>query len=404
MQKPQLTLLTSNEVASFPKKRSERKALPKRENGQGSIYLTKSNNKKYKATVYDITGKRRYASFKTKKEAERWLSEMIRAREGGLNPYSQNPKITVLEFLNEWLKNHAPNIKRNTIRNYQGTIDNRIAPHIGKYLSSKLTATHINEMLDALRRADKKAGTVLGALRVLRMAYGQAFREGKIPFNPVAQVKTPKMTSTPTKPIPAAHFKKIYRKAAEDPFMHLRVEIGAFISLRPGEIFGLLWSDLDLEAKTLTVERQVQRYEGLGLVFDDPKVAGSHIIPLTDDQIAIFLKHKVAQEKLISNWPEYENLIFTNTVGKKMDPKRDSALWRKLLEDAWVPYYSLYRMRKTGLTNLNSRVKDMRTVMEYSGHKQMSTLTKSYVFPTSEALIEGLKGMDELRKQLTEGE
>jgi integrase len=46
-----------------------------------------------------------------------------------------------------------------------------------------------------------------------------------------------------------------------------------------GEALGLRWSDVDLDAKTLRVYRQLQRIrEGGGLVFSEPKNSTFHSI------------------------------------------------------------------------------------------------------------------------------
>jgi integrase len=56
--------------------------------------------------------------------------------------------------------------------------------------------------------------------------------------------------------------------------------------LRQREILGLKWSDVDLESKTLRVNRQLQRLRRDGdtpgrLVFAEPKNASRRTVPLT---------------------------------------------------------------------------------------------------------------------------
>jgi integrase len=54
--------------------------------------------------------------------------------------------------------------------------------------------------------------------------------------------------------------------------------------LRQGDVLGLKWSDVELGAKTLRVNRQLQRIrDGGGLVFAEPKNASRRTVPLTPD-------------------------------------------------------------------------------------------------------------------------
>jgi integrase len=72
------------------------------------------------------------------------------------------------------------------------------------------------------------------------------------------------------------------RPARGDRFEALYV-VALSCGLRQGEILDLKWPDVDLGAKTLRVNRQLQRIRDCGLVFAEPKNAGRRTVPLTPD-------------------------------------------------------------------------------------------------------------------------
>ena len=83
-----------------------------------------------------------------------------------------------------------------------------------------------------------------------------------------------------------------------------------------------------------------------------------------------------------------------------MDPKRDHKSWKELLSAAGVKGdYTRYQMRKTAFTNLAVSGVDLRTIMEISGHKQVSTLINSYVHPTTESMRAAMDIQDQRRSQ-----
>jgi integrase len=85
-----------------------------------------------------------------------------------------------------------------------------------------------------------------------------------------------------------------------------------------------------------------------------------------------------------------------NTVGKLGDEKNDRLAFKNLLTAAGVPDCQLYQLRKTAFTAMAGQT-DLKTLMEFSGHSQVSTVIGNYVFATSESMKSAVNGMDRLR-------
>jgi integrase len=56
----------------------------------------------------------------------------------------------------------------------------------------------------------------------------------------------------------------------------------------------------------------------------------------------------------------------------------------------------LYQLRKTAFTAMASQT-DLKTLMEFTGHTQVSTVMGSSVFATTETMAKAVNGMDQLR-------
>lgn len=371
---------------------------PKRANGRGSIYqITNPNGRKvWKAAIKDVNGKLRTKNFTRFAEAEDWIGEQRRARHLGENTYATNPKMTVGDFLIGWVESHRSLVKHSTYKSYRSCIRNQINPAIGKQLAATLTTKTIENFYGVLVANQVGGGTLNLVHRTLSCAFGDAVRLGDLPRNPVVNAKKPNIKSVPTKPIPAEHWKRIYLEAMKNPYTHARIEIGLMIGLRPGEVLGLRWDDINYENKTLTIERQVQRGATGKLEFQSVKQGQIRTVPLTESQITILVAHKRCQALNKAKWKADEGLIFPNSIGSKLDEKKDRAEFKKLLKSAGVPDYQLYQLRKTAFTNMAQHT-DVRTLQAFSGHSQVSTLMGSYVFPTEHSLLKAIIGMDNLR-------
>ena len=368
----------------------------KNANGQGTVYFSKSRNR-YIAQFYDIKNKRRTKICRRQSDAQTWLDEQKRVRHYGQSTYTPNPNMKISEFLTQWVEHRKNSIAPETYRNYKSTIDNRINPVIGDVKTKDLTAQAVESLIGDLIREGYKPGTIKGVYAVLRAAFRYAVRMGDLNTNPIAKVSAPSSQSITIKHIPKSDFEKIYREASLHPYLHARVEVGMMMGLRPGEVRGLRWTDINWDERNLTIERQLQRVKDEGLVFRPVKQKESRTIPLSETQVNILKTHLDFQQMNTEGWVEDLGLIFPNTIGKPLDAKREHNWWKSLLKRADVGEYSLYQMRKTAFTHFANLGVPQATLLAYSGHSNISTVFKHYAFATSEAMDSAIAGMDSIR-------
>jgi integrase len=206
----------------------------------------------------------------------------------------------------------------------------------------------------------------------------------------------PSVTARTTKPLPRADWEKVYLEATKNPRMHARIEVAGMLGLRPGEALGLKWADLNVDECTLLVERQVQRARGKGIVLKEVKQKTVRTLKISQETVQILLTHKRHQSLNKAKWTKDNKLIFPNMVGQLGDEKSDRLAFKNLLKAVGVPDYQLYQLRKTAFTAMAAQT-DLKTLMEFSGHTQVSTVIGNYVFATSESMKSAVSGMDQLR-------
>jgi integrase len=382
----------------------------KRPNGSGSTYISAQKPGVVQAVAIDVHGVKRNKSFRfevgnkasqarAEHAANEWLSDMRRAKELGQATFAASPKMLVSEFLDNWLNSRKPpKISENTYRNYSGAIKNWINPYIGHIKIENVTSTTIEDLNAKLVEMEYSKGTTDVVHRVLSKAFKDAVKKRHLVINPTDGVDRIKQVSTPRENIPLADFKKILDASSHSPYMHARVLIGMIVGPRPGEIYGLKWDDLDYQQNKMNIERQVQRVKGKGLVFTPVKQKYARKVELPPFIMDALSIHRMQQDLVRDAWEVDEGLIFPNTIGKKLDAKRDSKWWKDLLKLAGVRDYTLYQMRKSAFSNLFGLGVDPKTVMGISGHTQLSTLMNHYVFPLDESKQRALQLMDELAR------
>jgi integrase len=372
----------------------------KRANGQGSIYFDRVKNR-YVVAVPDFNDstKRRKKFFYTKREAESFLFEYLTNKGMGRSSFSANPKVRVSAFLDSWLGTVQK--EPETIRSYNTTIRNWINPHLGQVRVEELHPAVIEGLYNKLAGLQFSNSVLHLTHTVFSLAFKDATRLGLVSYNPMTSVKKLTKQVTPSKHIPKTDADAIYAEASKDPYQQARCELGMVKGIRPGEVLGLQWSDIDWELGTITIERQLQRQKGMGLIFKGLKTHNSRVLPLSVEQMEILKVHQFAQETAKVFWSGQAanyNLIFPNNNGLPKDSKADHRDWKKLLTNAGVKTnYTRYQMRKTAITNHITHGVDEKTTATIAGHSSPSVTMKHYANATTASMLAALKVEDAMR-------
>ena len=362
----------------------------KRANGRGSLFQD-HRRKGWVASFIDIHGRRKSEIFATEHEGESWLDVQIAAKTSGTTTFAANPKQTVTEYLENWLEFRKTRIRFNTYESYRKAIKNLISPRIGGKKAGKLKPIDVDKFFNELIEAGYAGGTIRSAYSALSKAFNDGVRLSLLPRNPLDFCEKPQMASKISKSIPSKHQESIYREALKSAYDFARLVVGSEMSLRPGEIAGLRWEDLDEENLFITISRQVQDQPGKGLHYCPTKTLREEPMPLSPHQLDALLRHKKEQQNLwskvskYSSWKMDTGIMFPNSKGNLLSAKSDRIWFKELCERAGVPCYQRYQLRKTGLTEL-LLVSDVGTVMLYTEHSQASTLLKHYVSPEVESV------------------
>ena len=241
----------------------------------------------------DSAGHRRSKQFPRKKEAEAWLvNASWEVKQGTHTPDSKS--ITVEAAAKIWLDQTArEGLEPTTIAAYEQHVRLHIVPLCGGRKLSQLTKPMVegfrDQLLDKLSRPMARR-----VIRSLSAVVAEAERRGYIAKNPCVGVTVRKAGRDKVKPvIPGKAEMKAIIKAAlasDQPIDAPLVVTDVFCGLRASELRGLTWSQVDLKAKTLIIDRRADAKNHIGA----PKTsAGSRVIPLPDLVVSELRKWKL---------------------------------------------------------------------------------------------------------------
>jgi integrase len=245
----------------------------------------------------------------------------------------------------------------------------------------RLTDDHVAA---ALERANGPAAQqrAFAALRAALNAAGPGQRPLRrhIAHNPCDLVPLPEWEPRPTviwEPEELARF----LGHAEPDSLGVLFRVLALCGLRRGEVIGLRWADLDLDAGTLRVEQQLV-WRGREPVVERPKTRKSRReVGLDAGTVAALRAHKVqqAKDRLLagSAWEDHD-LVFCREDGSPVPPWEVGNRFKELCRAAQVPVIRLHDLRHTYVSLLDEAGVDVKVASELVGHSSTRITAEVY--------------------------
>lgn len=167
---------------------------------------------------------------------------------------------TVAQLLDAWLTHHGPSLEAGTAAGYRQTVAKHLRPALGDTLLAKLRPHHLDRLYSNLRAKGLAPKTIRNIAGTLHAALGQAVRWGWIARNPADSATPPqakrKQVTVPT----AAQVTAVIDHARPD-FATL-VRLAATTGHRRGNLIALRWTDVDLDAGSITFARAIAVADG----------------------------------------------------------------------------------------------------------------------------------------------
>jgi integrase len=158
--------------------------------------------------------------------------------------------------------------------------------------------------------------------------------------------------------------------------------IGAVTGMRRGELLGLRWEDVDLEAGVFQIKGSIQRIKGQGIVRTPPKTAASRrklaIAPFICNALMVHRGRQLVERSLAgSKWVE-SGYVFTSSTGTAMDPRNLTRRFQLLAEAAGVPRQRFHDLRHFAASVQLMDGAPLNAVQQQLGHSEASTTLDIY--------------------------
>jgi integrase len=343
-------------------------------------------------------GKRRQITkggFRTKKDAATALAEALATIDE--TAHVEPAKVTLREYVEgTWLpslsarrtRTGAP-MKPATVRHYERMARYYILPDLGGVRLRDLSTTDVQRLYTALRERVSESTThhvhvALGKL------LSDAVEDGLLARNPVQRLKKDRRPTTGKRAemqVWSEAQVHAFLAAAEGDRLYALWRLALATGMRRGELLGLRWEDVDLDAGRLAVRRNLVAVD-YDAVEGEPKSGRPRTVALGPDTVAVLRAHERRQRATVvpaeeapserMMWGEAwidTGLVFTREDGTALHPQSLRHQLARLAKAAGVPVIRVHDLRHTAATHLLARGVPVKVVQEMLGHAS-ATITQ----------------------------
>jgi integrase len=380
--------------------------MGKRRHGEGTLSKRRDAKGKvigYRGAVivgYKLDGKpdRRWISGKTPDDVRLQMDALKTARNTGTIWSSE--RLTVSEYLTRWIGHKKMDGTRlKTISRYEQVVVKQLIPTLGRIALEKLVPLEVESALQTIRAA----GSVKSARRArstLSMALNQAVRWRIIPFNVCHSVKPPAIPHSEDEEVRYWGAEEVVRflEVAREHRLYALFHVAVMTGMRPCELLGLRWRDVDFEDGFIRVEQDAVVVEGKMHLGSVKTKASRRAITIPQDTVIELRAHQRRQglervrlelptpdaarmrerrqtgERLYSS----DDLVFATETGSVTNYHNLYRVLQRLTDKAKVTQIGLHGLRHTHASILIQRGVNAKVVSDRLGHKDVAFTLKTY--------------------------
>lgn len=356
----------------------------RRTNGDGTLFEDKARGRWRGAVAWtdpDGTLQRRSFSGKTRSDVKARMDRLRSDLGQGRRP---GPTVTVRAFLAGWLEAEKGRVRPSTWRYRETHVRIYIVPKMGDMKLSDLDPRHVEAMTSGMVERGLSPRSAVGARVTLRKALQDALRDGLVHRNVAALARPPRIPGKEVDFMTRDELRTLL-DACRDHHVGPLVTLAALTGLRQGELLGLSWGDVDLDAGTLTVRRSMSRSWGAtGWALAEPKTTRSrrtiHLPGRAVEALRAQRAHQEAAEVAAGSdvWQNVERLCFTDAIGRPLKGWNVSHDFHALLKRAGLRSVPFHALRHSWATLALANGVPLKTIADNLGHASIAITAAFY--------------------------
>lgn len=310
--------------------------------------------------------------------------EIFKNKCKGYTHFNENLRFN--DLINDYFKVYATQkLKPITIYNYQKIVNNYISLYLGNKQLKNLNHTILTNFLRNIYEKEKlKESSIKNIFIVLQSILSFGVKQEYIRESPCSKVILPCNTHKPNthrKYLKEDELHEFMQLFHEENCFNTIIKFLLYTGMRSGECLGLMWSDINFNNKTITIQRTLSEIGG-NFYLTTPKTSTSiRQIVMCDSLIKLLKKHQEAQIKLqekLGGDFKHPEIVFTSSNGNYKNRNCLNRSLKRHLKNTKFAFMTLHCLRHTNATLLLNNGVDIKIVSDHLGHANISVTANVY--------------------------
>jgi len=277
----------------------------------------------------------------------------------------------------------------NARSSYRLFLDKHIFPVIGESLLIDVSPAMITKLLIDFQKAGYAHASAVKLYNILNGIFEMAFLDDSIPMNPMMKVKRPaprkdeNIQDESEKAFTVQELNKVLDCVKQEPLKwQVYINLAADSACRRGELCGLWWSDIDWDAGTVTIRRNLQYTPAKGIYIAAPKNGKVRTVDIGPETLNLLRQLRTAQaQSCISQW------VFTQDGSTEpMHPQSPTRYFKKFGDRYGVADFHPHKLRHSSASIAITNGADVVSVSERLGHSDTAVTLRMYAHANEESI------------------
>jgi integrase len=293
------------------------------------------------------------------------------------------------DFVRRWLEDKSARLAAGTAYDWQRVVEARLLPTLGDKRVNEIAVDDVEALVAALKRGEVPSPPAPDAsdkrrlgrkpmklsnrrvniiLKVLRQSLDRAVAKGWLESNPARAVDLLREERPDIDPLSLDEVRRMLADGLQHDEERRFFAVALFSGLRPGELIGLQWHDLDWPRKLIAVRRTVSRF-GTGPTKTVESRRDVQMLPVVERALSA----QRASSRLRGAW------IFPNRDGGPLDlTNLRERVWRPAVRRAKLRSRPLYQSRHSFVTLMLGAGESPAWVAQQLGHTSAEMVRRRY--------------------------
>lgn len=277
----------------------------------------------------------------------------------------------------------------NARSSYRLFLDKHIFPVIGESLLIDVSPAMITKLLIDFQKAGYAHASAVKLYNILNGIFEMAFLDDSIPMNPMMKVKRPaprkdeNIQDESEKAFTVQELNKVLDCVKQEPLKwQVYINLAVDSACRRGELCGLWWSDIDWDAGTVTIRRNLQYTPAKGIYTAAPKNGKLRVVDVGAETLNHLRQLRTAQaQSCISQW------VFTQDGSTEpMHPQSPTRYFKKFGDRYGVADFHPHKLRHSSASIAITNGADVVSVSERLGHSDTAVTLRMYAHANEESI------------------